>query len=100
VDAVLPPPPGDNSKPSDKEYSEWVRRTQETYELGAGRWIRLLLRYDDGTPAKNVNVTVKYSDEQVVAPTNARGVLMIHGVEGDTWSLVDIDDGSEVVSLE
>lgn len=100
VDAILPPPPGDNSKPSDKEYSEWIRRTQETYELGAGRWIRLLLRYDDGTPAKNVNVTVKYSDEEVVAPTNARGVLMIHGVEGDTWSLVDIDDGSEVVSLE
>jgi outer membrane protein OmpA-like peptidoglycan-associated protein len=99
VDAILPPPPGPNSKASDKQYSEWIRRTQETYELGAGRWLRLLVRYDDGTPAKNVNVTVKYSDEEVVAPTNARGVLMIHGVKGDTWSLLEIQGGSEVVSL-
>lgn len=100
-EGILPPPPGENSKPGGREYSEWVQRTRETHLLEVGRWIRLLLRYDDGRPASNVNATVLHSESmRSTGTTDARGVLMIHGVHGDEWSLIDIDHGSEVVNFQ
>lgn len=100
-DGILPPPPGDNSKPGGREYAEWLLRTQETHLLEVGRWIRLLLRYADGTPASNVTATVLHSESvESSGTTDARGVLMIHGVKGDEWSLIDIKHGSEVVDFQ
>jgi outer membrane protein OmpA-like peptidoglycan-associated protein len=100
-DGILPPPPGNNSPAGGREYSEWVLRTQEVHEFEVGRWIRLLLRYDDGTAARNVNATVLHSGSvQSTGTTDARGVLMIHGVVGDEWSLLDIQDASEVVTFQ
>lgn len=99
-EGILPAPPGSNSPAGGREYAEWVQRTQEIHTFEVGRWIRLLLRYDDGRPARNVSATVLHSDSvQSTATTDDRGVLMIHGVNGDEWSLLDIQDGSEVVNF-
>jgi outer membrane protein OmpA-like peptidoglycan-associated protein len=99
-EGVLPAPPGANSPAGGREYAEWVQRTREVHTFEVGRWIRLLLRYDDGRPARNVSATVLHSDSvQSTATTDDRGVLMIHGVHGDEWSLLDIKDGSEVVNF-
>lgn len=100
-DGILPPPPGPNSSSGGREYSEWVLRTREVHKLEVGRWIRLLLKYDDGTPARNVSATVLHSQSvESTATTDERGVLMIHGVRGNEWSLIDIEESSEVVQFQ
>jgi outer membrane protein OmpA-like peptidoglycan-associated protein len=100
-DGILPPPPGANSSAGGREYPEWVLRTREVHKLEVGRWIRLLLKYEDGTPARNVSATVLHSQSvKSTAITDERGVLMIHGVQGDEWSLIDIEESSEVVQFQ
>jgi outer membrane protein OmpA-like peptidoglycan-associated protein len=98
--AVLPPPPGTNSSPGAKEYPEWLLRVREQHEFVAGRWIRLLMRLVDGTPADNVPFKIRYSNgEEVVANTSDQGILMVHVSKEITWSILSVHDDSTVTAF-
>lgn len=98
--AVLPPPPGKNSKPGAKEYPEWLLRVREHHEFVAGRWIRLLMRHTDGSPADNVPFKIRYSNgEEIVANTSDQGILMVHVNKEVTWSILSVHDDSTVMAF-
>jgi hypothetical protein len=97
--AVLPTPPGKSSRPGSKEYPEWLKRVRERHELEVGAWLRLIMKYDDGTLAANVPFRIRYEDAtEVVASTSDAGVLMVHGVP-ETWSIVGVEDESVAMSF-
>jgi outer membrane protein OmpA-like peptidoglycan-associated protein len=99
--AVLPPPPGKNSKPGSKEYPEWRKRVVELHEFVVGAWIRVLMRYDDGTPAANVPFLIKYEDGRVDTQTTSdAGILMVHGVKEQEWSITAVEDACEVTMFQ
>lgn len=100
AEAVLPPPPGKNSPPGSTAYPEWVKRAQELHDLRVGAWLRLVLRYEDGTLGKNIPVKLKLSDgTEPSGITNDRGILMVHVPQLESWEIAEIQDFSEVVSL-
>jgi outer membrane protein OmpA-like peptidoglycan-associated protein len=99
--AVLPPPPGKNSKAGSKEYPEWLLRVSELHEFEAGHWIRVLMRYDDGVPAKNVPFLIRYEDgKEEKQITSDDGILMVHGVKEQKWTITGIEDTSRVTTFQ
>jgi outer membrane protein OmpA-like peptidoglycan-associated protein len=99
--AVLPPPPGKNSAAGSKQYPEWLLRVRERHELEAGLWLRLIMKYADGTPAQNVPFNIRYSDgTELVASTSAQGILMVHGTKEQTWDIVNVQDASTYVQFQ
>jgi outer membrane protein OmpA-like peptidoglycan-associated protein len=100
-DAILPPPPGKNSKKGSKEYPEWLKRVAELHEFEVGQWIRLLMKYEDGSPAKNVPFKISYSDGvEETQVTSDAGILMVHGVKEKTWNITAIEDESVVTLFQ
>ena len=99
-DAVLPPPPGPNSSSSSREYPEWVLRSKETYDFELGAWARLALRYEDESPAKNVEVKIRdATGVERSGATNDRGIAIIHGIRGAQWDLLSIEETSIVTNM-
>jgi outer membrane protein OmpA-like peptidoglycan-associated protein len=98
--AVLPAPPGKNSPPGSKQYPEWMTRVRELHEFEAGAWIRLLMKYDDGSLASSVRFRIKYDDDTAIeASTSDAGILMAHVSKEQGWSITGIEDESIVTSF-
>lgn len=98
--AVLPPPPGKNSSAGAKEYPEWLLRVRERHEFVAGQWIRVLMRYEDGTPAQDVGFKIRYSNgTELLANTSQQGILSVHLAEELTWSILNVRDDSIVTAF-
>ncbi len=98
--AVLPPPSGKNSAAGSKQYPEWMKRVQELHDFEAGAWIRLLMKYDDESLASNVRFRIRYDDgTETEAATSEAGVLMVHAMKDQGWSIMGIEDESVITSF-
>jgi outer membrane protein OmpA-like peptidoglycan-associated protein len=86
---VQPIPPGAISQAGSREYPEWVRRAQHTYELDVARAYSILLRVCNPRLEVLPGATVRLHDPQVEMAADEHGIVEVGFRRGQRARRVD-----------